>query len=161
MVPASPAEGYGVWCHESCRASVHGLIIELSHEPGNRGSHIQHAYLQEEAEHLRLALSERDSFLEERSRALTAKHAELEDKHTEVLMDLREKEDKVHSMVPASVGEVKELDWHGKYEMLSHLHDSCSAITVAIQGRSAKLDVMADHTICCADPQPADTHQPA
>lgn len=55
----------------------------------------QHAYLQEEAEHLRLALSKRNSFLEERSRALTAKHAELEDKHADVLMDLRQKEDKV------------------------------------------------------------------
>ena len=140
---------------------MHGLIKELSHGPWNRAFLTQHADLQEEAEHLRLALSERDSFLEERSRALTAKHAEPEDKHAEMLVDLRQKEDKVHSMVPVSLVEVKELDWHGKHEMASRLHDSCATITVAVQGHSAKWDVMADHTDCCADPQPADTHQPA
>ncbi len=85
--------------------------------------------MQEEAEHLRLALSERDSFLEERSRTLTAKHVELEDKHTEVLMDLRQKEDKVHMMVLASCKEYGRGlccadDRHGEPEMLPHLHDA-------------------------------------
>ena len=61
---------------------------------------MQHANMQEEAEHLRLALAERDSFLEERSRALTVKHAELEDKHADMLMELRQSEDKVGLMVP-------------------------------------------------------------
>ena len=90
-------------------ASEHGLIIDWLYDAGNKALLIQHSCLQEEAEHLRLALSERDSFLEERSHALTAKHAELEDKHAEVLMDLRQKEDKVHTLVLADVREVTGL----------------------------------------------------
>lgn len=54
---------------------------------------------QEEVESLKLVLADRDAVLEERSRATTCAHAELEDRHKDTLLGLRETQDKVSSGV--------------------------------------------------------------
>ena len=51
--------------------------------------------LQEEVESLNMAVADRDALLEERSRAISCAHAELEDRHKDTLLGLRETQDKV------------------------------------------------------------------
>ena len=46
-------------------------------------------------ESLRLELADREALFEEHDRAVSAAHAELEDKHKDVLFGLRQTEDKV------------------------------------------------------------------
>jgi hypothetical protein len=46
-------------------------------------------------QHVTLALSDRDSFYEERACALSVMRSDLEDKHSEALRSLRENEDMV------------------------------------------------------------------